>query len=181
MNNVPQNINDWETTEEWEYIWVPQRRYENIYNQAVESANNKDVKGFVKNMSSLADVKERSEGDLYAFREDPKHEIIGEAQMQLANFFLFGAKQTEDGDVIKTKKDLKKAVYYTKLSAKNGNVSAQQNLATMYEDGIGPDGKSLPNIKQDYKKALKWYSYAAKQGSTLAKKDGLKVYNRIRG
>ena len=40
MNNVPQNINDWETTEEWEYIWVPQRRYENIYNQAVESANN---------------------------------------------------------------------------------------------------------------------------------------------
>jgi hypothetical protein len=181
MNNVPQNINDWETTEEWEYIWVPQRRYENIYNQAVESANNKDVKGFVKNMSSLADVKERSEGDLYAFREDPKHEIIGEAQMQLANFFLFGAKQTEDGGVIKTKKDLKKAVYYTKLSAKNGNVSAQQNLATMYEDCNSPDGEQLPDIEQDYKKALNLYRLAAKQGLEVAKKDGANLYKKMKG
>jgi hypothetical protein len=27
---LPKNINDWETTEEWENIWVSQRRYENI-------------------------------------------------------------------------------------------------------------------------------------------------------
>ena len=177
---LPKNINDWETTEEWENIWVSQRRYENIYNEAVDCANDGDVKGFIKTMTSLADVEEIDENDLYALPQDPKHEIVAKAQMQLGNFFLFGAKASEDGKVIKTKKDLNKAVHYIKSSAKNGNVDAQQNLATMYEDGIGPDGKSLPNIKQDYKKALKWYSYAAKQGSDLAKKDGLKVYNMIR-
>ena len=120
---LPKNINDWETTEEWENIWVSQRRYENIYNEAVDYANDGDVKGFIKTMTSLADVKELDKDDLYALPEDPKHE---------------------------------------------------------YEEGVGPNGKSLPNIKKDYKKALKWYSYAAKQGSDLAKKDGLKVYNMIR-
>ena len=72
----PQNINDWETTEEWENIWVSQRRYENIYNEAVDYANDGDVKGFIKTMTSLADVIELDKDDLYALPEDPKHEII---------------------------------------------------------------------------------------------------------
>jgi len=177
---TPQNINDWENTEEWEYIWVSQRRYETMYNEAVDCANNKDVNGFIEKMSSLADIKKPDEGDLYAIPQDPKHEIVAQAQMQLANFFLFGAKQTDNGTVIKTKKDLKKAVYYTKLSAENGNSSAQQNLATMYEEGVTPAGEKLPDIKQDYKKALKLYCLAAKQGLEIAKKDGANLYKKMK-
>ena len=105
---TPQNINDWENTEEWEYIWVSQRRYEPMYNEAVACANNKDVNGFIEKMSSLANIKKPDEENLYAIPQDPKHKIVAQAQMQLANFFLFGAKQTDNGSLIKTKKDLKK-------------------------------------------------------------------------
>ena len=75
---------------------------------------------------------------------------------------------------------MKKAVRYTKLSAKNGNSSAQQNLATMYEEGVTPTGEKLPDIKQDYKKALKLYCLAAKQGLEVAKTDGVKLYNKMK-
>tara|TARA_A100000164_G_scaffold258738_1_gene230732 strand:+ start:185 stop:733 length:549 start_codon:yes stop_codon:yes gene_type:complete len=176
----PQNVNDWETTEEWEYIWVSQRRYETMYNEAVDCANNKDVNGFIEKMSSLANIKKPDEENLYAIPQDPKHEIVAQAQMQLANFFLFGAKQTDNGNVIKTKKDLNRAVRYTKLSAENGNSFAQQNLATMYEEGVTPAGEKLPDIKQDYKKALKLYCLAAKQGLEVAKTDGIKLYNKMK-
>ena len=178
---TPQNVNDWETTEEWEYIWVSQRRYETMYNEAVDCANNKDVNGFIEKMSFLADIKKPDEENLYAIPQDPKHEIIAQAQMQLANFFLFGVKQTDNGSIIKTKKDLKKAVRYMKLSAKNGNASAQQNLATMYEECVTPAGEKLPDIKQDYKEALYFYRLAAEQGLEIAKKDGVNLYKKMKG
>ena len=180
MMKSPQNINDWETTEEWEDIWVSQRRYETMYNEAVDCANNKDVNGFIEKMSSLANIKKPDEENLYAISQDPKHEIVAKAQMQLANFFLFGAKETDNGSIIKTKKDLKKAVHYTKLSAENGNSSSQQNLATMYEEGVTPDGEKLPDIKQDYKKSLKLYYLASKQGLEVAKIDGVKLYKKMK-
>ena len=99
MMKPSQNINDWETTEEWEDIWVSQRRYETMYNEAVDCANNKDVNGFIEKMSSLANIKKPDEENLYAISQDPKHQIVAKAQMQLANFFLFGVKETDNGSI----------------------------------------------------------------------------------
>ena len=177
---LPKHINDWETTEDWENVWVVEKRYTNIFNEGLVQADKGNVMGFVKMMSAVADVKNSDEDNLYVLPEDSHNKIVAKAQMHLANFFLFGAKVTENGNVIKTKKDTKKAVYYMTLAAENGNVDAQQNLATMYESGIDSDGEPIPNIKKDYNVALKWYHLAAKQGSELAKKDGTNLYNMIR-
>ena len=66
------------------------------------------------------------------------------------------------------------------LAAENGNMGAQQNLGTMYEEGITPDGKRIPGISVDWKIALKWFHMAAEQGSELAKKDGKNLYKKMR-
>ena len=178
---MPKNINDWETTEDWENIWVTGRRYTNIFNEGVAQANKGNAKEFVRILSSLADITEKPhEDNLMALPEDPNDEVVANAQLHLANFYLFGHKETEPGKIIKTKKDTKKALYYMTLAAKNGNMGAQQNLGTMYEEGITPDGKRIPEISVDWKIALKWFHLSAKQGSELAKKDGKNLYKKMK-
>ena len=177
---MPRNINDWETTEDWENVWVTSRRYTNIFNDGVAQANRGNAKEFVRILSSLADITEKPhEDNLMALPEDPEDETIAIAQMHLANFYLFGRKQTETGKVIKTKKDTKKAFYYMTLAAKNGNMPAQQNLGSMYEEGLAPDGEPISEISVNWKTALKWYHLAAKQGSELAKEDGINLYKKM--
>ena len=51
----------------------------------------------------------------------------------------------------------------------------------MYEDCNSPDGEQLPDIEQDYKKALNLYRLAAKQGLEVAKKDGANLYKKMKG
>ncbi len=178
---MPKNINDWETTEDWENIWVTGRRYTNIFNEGVAQANRGNAKEFVRILSSLADITEKPhEDNLMALPEDPNDEVVANAQFHLANFYLFGHKETETGKVIKTKKNTKKALYYMTLAAENGNMGAQQNLGTMYEEGITPDGKRIPEISVDWKTALKWFHLSAKQGSELAKKDGKNLYKKMK-
>ena len=55
--------------------------------------------------------------------------------------------------------DVKAAEWYIK-AAKQGNVSAQFNLALMYENGQG--------VEQSHTKAAEWYLKAAEQGHALA-------------
>mgnify|MGYP001215285499 CR=1 FL=1 len=177
---MPKNINDWETTEDWENVWVTGRRYANIFNEGVAQASKGNAKEFVRILSSLADVEKPHEDNLMALPEDPNDKVVANAQLHLANFYLFGHKQTETGKIIKTKKDTKKALHYMTLSAKNGNMGAQQNLGTMYEEGLAPDGKPIPEISVDRKTALKWFHSAAKQGSELAAEDGKNLYKKMK-
>ena len=115
-----------------------------------------------------------------ALPEKPDHEVVAKAQMQLANFYLFGRKQTDDGSIIETRKDTRKAFHYMTLAAENGNVDAQQNLATIYETGLDPDGESIPDVSVNYKTALKWFRNAAEQGSELAAEEGKNLYEKMR-
>ena len=87
---MPTNINDWETTEDWENIYVVGRRYTKIYNEGVSQANRGNVKEFIRILSSIADVKECHKDNLMDLPEKPDHEVVAKAQMQLANFYLFG-------------------------------------------------------------------------------------------
>jgi TPR repeat protein len=50
-----------------------------------------------------------------------------------------------------------------KQSANSGNSQAQYNLGTMYQNAIG--------VEQDFKKAVKYYKLAAKQGHKEAKEN----------
>ncbi|WXU00515.1 MAG: hypothetical protein Ctma_1239 [Catillopecten margaritatus gill symbiont] len=50
--------------------------------------------------------------------------------------------------------------FWTEKSAKEGDVSAQFNLATMYDDGVG--------VAHDRGQAVYWYSKAIEQGHTGA-------------
>ena len=177
---MPSNINDWETTEDWENIYVVGRRYTKIYNEGVAQANRGNVKEFIRILSSIADVKERHKDNLMALPEKPDHEVVAKAQMQLANFYLFGRKQTDDGSIIETRKDTRKAFHYMTLAAENGNVDAQQNLATIYETGLDPDGETIPDVSVNYKTALKWFRNAAEQGSELAAEEGKNLYEKMR-
>ena len=52
-------------------------------------------------------------------------------------------------------KDLEKAVYWTRRSARHGDHDAQYNLGEFYENGTG--------IKKDLLKALYWYTQSALQ------------------
>ena len=177
---MPKNINDWETTEDWENIWVTGRRYTNMFNEGVAQANRGNAKEFVRILSSLADITEKPhEDNLMALPEDPNDEVVANAQLHLANFYLFGHKQTETGTIIETKKDTKKALYYMTLAAENGNMGAQQNLGTIYEEGLDPDGEPIPEISVDWKTSLKWFHLAAEQGSELAKEDGINLYKKM--
>ena len=65
-------------------------------------------------------------------------------------------------------------------AAENGNVDAQQNLATIYETGLDPDGESIPDVSVDYKTALKWFHSAAEQGSELAAEEGKNLYEKMK-
>ena len=53
--------------------------------------------------------------------------------------------------------DFEKAFKWYRFSAEQGNADAQNNLATMYEEGDG--------IEKDFNKAVKWYERAAQQGN----------------
>ena len=57
-------------------------------------------------------------------------------------------------------RDYKEAVRLYRLSAEQGDVSAQFNLGLMYANGTG--------VSQDYKEAVKWYRLSADQGDALA-------------
>jgi hypothetical protein len=54
--------------------------------------------------------------------------------------------------------DFKKAVYWYRLSAKQGNDLAQRKLGLMYERGDG--------VQQDYVQAYMWYNLGAANGAT---------------
>ena len=132
--SMPKNINEWETTEDWENIWVSGRRYTNIFNEGVAQANKGNAKEFIKIMTSLADITEKPhEDNLMALPEDPNDEVVANAQFHLANFYLFGRKQTDDGSIIETRKDNRKAFPYMTLASENGNVDAQKTLAPIFE------------------------------------------------
>ena len=53
--------------------------------------------------------------------------------------------------------DLKKAVEYFEISAKNGNSNSQYYLGYCYHFGKG--------ISQDYTKAVEWYTNASDQNN----------------
>lgn len=63
---------------------------------------------------------------------------------------------TGDGNVAV---DKKKAVYWLKRSAKNGNASAYRILGLMYENGDGVD--------QDYSEAMSWYMKSKEKGGDV--------------
>ena len=58
------------------------------------------------------------------------------------------------------KKDLKKAVYWTRRAAEHGDRDGQCNLAWFYEEATG--------VEQDRKQAEFWYRKAALQNHDLA-------------
>ncbi len=58
------------------------------------------------------------------------------------------------------KKDLKKAFYWTELSATHGDRDAQFNVAKFYEDGTG--------VTSNTESAAKWYKKAALQDHDIA-------------
>lgn len=57
-------------------------------------------------------------------------------------------------------KDERKAVYWYTKAAEQGDVSAQNNLASMYDVGEG--------VEQNYQKAIYWFEQSAKQGCAHA-------------
>lgn len=75
-----------------------------------------------------------------------------------------------EGMITYTKGDYTKAIIEFKPLALNGNATAQNNLAVMYDNGQG--------ISKDLKEAVKWYSFAAKQGNAIAQLNlGLMYYD----
>ena len=60
-----------------------------------------------------------------------------------------------------------------RLSAEQGNVSAQFNLGFIHDKGQG--------VAQDYLEAVKWYSKAAKQGDAVAQYSLGVMYDYMRG
>ncbi len=70
--------------------------------------------------------------------------------------------QAEFSDGVEAYKrgDYKTAFREWKLSAEQGDVDAQFNIAGMYQEGQG--------VPQDYAEAVKWYQKAAEQGTFRA-------------
>jgi uncharacterized protein len=68
---------------------------------------------------------------------------------------VFGGYLQDGLDAYK-RKDYKEAIMLFRLSAEQGNVSAQYNLGHMYEKGKG--------VSQDYKEAVRLYRLSAEQG-----------------
>jgi hypothetical protein len=71
-----------------------------------------------------------------------------------------GADTFQSGWAAYERGDYSQAVDSWLLLARQGHVSAQINLATMYDHGTGVD--------QDVERALSWYQAAAHQGSAIA-------------
>ena len=65
-----------------------------------------------------------------------------------------------DGVEAYNRGDYKTAFREWKLSAEQGDVDAQFNIAGMYQEGQG--------VPQDYAEAVKWYQKAAEQGAFRA-------------
>ncbi len=70
------------------------------------------------------------------------------------------ANPFDDGLIAYAAGDYKQAVKYYKLSADQGDASAQFNLGNMYNNGRG--------VVQDYKEAVKYYRLSADQGYASA-------------
>lgn len=75
------------------------------------------------------------------------------SQRMVSCYYLFGDRGQQ--------KDIGKAMYWLKKSAKNGDIDAQMNLANCYEDGF--------YIEKNKEKAKKWYNCANKQGCEKAR------------
>jgi TPR repeat protein len=58
-------------------------------------------------------------------------------------------------------------------AAEQGNALAQNNLGSMYRDGLG--------VPQDHAEAMKWYRKAAEQGNALAQNNLGFIYSTGRG
>ena len=70
------------------------------------------------------------------------------------------------------KKQYKKAFYWSKQAALQGNVIGQYNTGLMYYNGEG--------VRKDYSKAFDWYKQAAFQGDTIAKNNiGVMYYEGL--
>ena len=61
----------------------------------------------------------------------------------------------------------------TMKAAKDGDISAQQDLGVLYEVGSG--------TKQNYEEAIKWYAKAAEQGNATAQRNLAMMYSAGRG
>jgi hypothetical protein len=70
-------------------------------------------------------------------------------------------------------RDYAEAARWYKLAARDGNVNAQLNLASMYSDGLG--------VSQDYPEALRWYKLAAARGDAKAQYNIGLIYDNGRG
>ena len=88
--------------------------------------------------------------------------LISAALISMFVVFAVSAKAGpyEDGVAAYQRKDYVTAVKLMRLSADQGNASAQNNLGFMYDNGKG--------VTQDYKEAVKWYRLAAAQGNASA-------------
>lgn len=73
------------------------------------------------------------------------------AECQIGYFYYNG---------LGVKKDLEKAIYWTRSAADHGDRDAQYNLARFYEDAIG--------VECDMEQAIFWYRKAALQNHNLA-------------
>lgn len=94
--------------------------------------------------------------DSHMINELEEKAMAGDAKVQNGLGLIYATGQG-------VKQDLKKALYYFELSAKQGYDEAQYMLGYMYGDGKG--------VKQDYKKAKDYYEQAAAQGHKKAKKE----------
>ena len=80
--------------------------------------------------------------------------------LALTFLFLFGCQTSGGNDFLRgvdadQRKDYKEAVRLYRLSAEQGDVEAQYNLALKYDNGQG--------VPQDYKEAVKWFRLSAEQ------------------
>jgi TPR repeat protein len=78
-----------------------------------------------------------------------------------ANSSSVFADDFQDGMAAAQRGESKEAVRLFRLSAAQGNPTAQYNMGYMYEIGQG--------VPQDYKEAIKWFRIAAEQGLAQAK------------
>jgi hypothetical protein len=86
------------------------------------------------------------------------------AQYKIGRCYLFGIGVPEN-DI--------KALYWTRLSAKQKNPFGQDLLGEIYKDGFG--------VPKDYGQALHWFRLAANQGNVLAELDLGDMYQYGRG
>ena len=71
------------------------------------------------------------------------------------------------------KKDYKKAFYWYKQAATKGNTEAQDNIASMYENGEG--------VVKNYDQALHWYKKALPGNKKLAEQGDTSAQYRLAG